>query len=167
MHCLFWCQFILYFLYFLLCRNCLHCQFGLYCSVRDAAHFQNGWIFGKVSNGLWPPPPLIFGKLYCGFCNKSAYMFIWRDICVLYVPISHEMHVVQQFNMVLPLNWLKTYPKKTQGGPTWLIILYYTHGKCFRVIWGLPGQHLVRSSFYPSRPLWGSKNHNFAILKFF
>ena len=49
-------------------------------------------------------PPLIFGKSYCGFCDF---------FCVLYDPISHEMHVVQQFNMVLPLDWLKTYPKKT------------------------------------------------------
>ena len=31
------------------------------------------------------------------------------------------MHVVQQFNMVLPLNWLKTYPKKT--------ILYHFHAE--------------------------------------
>ena len=26
---------------------------------------------------------------------------LWRDCCVLYDPISHEMHVVQQFNMVI------------------------------------------------------------------
>ena len=49
-------------------------------------------------------PPLIFGKLYCGFRDKivtKVRMFIWRDICVLYDPISHEMHVVQMFNMVI------------------------------------------------------------------
>ena len=28
-------------------------------------------------------------------------MFIWRNICVLYDPISHEMHVAQMFNMVI------------------------------------------------------------------
>ena len=28
-------------------------------------------------------------------------MFIWRDIYVLYDPISHEMHVVQMFNMLI------------------------------------------------------------------
>ena len=48
-------------------------------------------------------------------------MFIMADCCVLYDPISHEMHVVQQFNMVLPLNWLKTYPKKT--------LLYHFHAE--------------------------------------
>ena len=26
---------------------------------------------------------------------------LWRDCCVLYDPISHEMHVAQQFNMVI------------------------------------------------------------------
>ena len=24
--------------------------------LREASPFQNGWIFGKVPNGLWPPP---------------------------------------------------------------------------------------------------------------
>ena len=69
-------------------------------------------------------PPLIFGKSCCGFRDKIATkvrMFIMADCCVLYDPISHEMHVVQQFNMVLPLNWLKTYPKKT--------LLYHFHAE--------------------------------------
>ena len=36
--------------------------------LREASPHQNGWIFGKVPNGLWPPPsPLIFGKSCCGF----------------------------------------------------------------------------------------------------
>ena len=34
--------------------------------LRDGWRLQNGWIFGKVPNGLWPPP-LIFGKSCCGF----------------------------------------------------------------------------------------------------
>ena len=25
-------------------------------TLREASHLQNGWIFGKVPNGLWPPP---------------------------------------------------------------------------------------------------------------
>ena len=43
-------------------------------------------------------PPLIFGKLYCGFRDKIATkvrMFIWRNFCVFYDPISHEMHVAK------------------------------------------------------------------------
>ena len=49
-------------------------------------------------------PPLIFGKLYCGFRDKivtKVRMFIWRDICVLCDLISHEMHELQMFNMVI------------------------------------------------------------------
>ena len=40
--------------------------------------------------------------------EKSAYIYHGGN--VLYYPISHEMHVVQQFNMVI--GW-KTYPEKT------------------------------------------------------
>ena len=36
---------------FLLIRSCL------LIALREADPFQNGWIFGKVPNGLWPPPP--------------------------------------------------------------------------------------------------------------
>ena len=45
-----------------------------------------------------------------------------------------------------PFRGLLWLPKWLQSGSTWLIIMYHTPGKCFRVIWGLPGQHLVRSS---------------------
>ena len=37
--------------------------------LREACTYQNGWIFGKVPNGLWPPP-LIFGKSCCRFFKK-------------------------------------------------------------------------------------------------
>ena len=39
--------------------------------LREADPFQNGWIFGKVPNGLCPPP-LIFGKLCCNFSRKMS-----------------------------------------------------------------------------------------------
>ena len=90
--------------------------------LRDVWPYQNGWIFGKIPNGLWPP--LIFGKSYCGFRDKmrqKCVCSLWRDfynINVLYDPISHEMHVVQQFNMVI--GW-KTYPEKT--------LLYHFHAE--------------------------------------
>ena len=32
---------------------------------RDAWAHQHGWIFGKLPNGLWPPPRPRFGKLWC------------------------------------------------------------------------------------------------------
>ena len=37
-----------------------------------------------------------------------------------------------------------------QGGPKWHVIMCYTCGEWFKVIWGLSWQYLVRSSFYPS-----------------
>ena len=37
--------------------------------VGDGWQNQNGWIFGKNRNGLWPPP-LTFGKSYCkSYCK--------------------------------------------------------------------------------------------------
>ena len=50
--------------------------------------------------------------------------------------------------------------KRVQVGPTWHIIMEYIHGNCFRVIWGLSGQDLVRSSFYPSGAGWKSVKKN-------
>ena len=61
--------------------------------------------FRKSSKRLLTPP-LIFGKLHCAFRDKivtKVRMLIWRHCCVLYDPISHEMHVVQMFNMVIGL----------------------------------------------------------------
>ena len=64
--------------------------------------FPNRMNFRKSSKRPLTPP--IFGKLYCAFRDKivtKVRMFIWRHCCVLYDPISHEMHVVQMFNMVI------------------------------------------------------------------
>ena len=46
-------------------------------TLRDRWRYENGWIFRKVPNGLWPPPPppLDFGKSCCiffGKCPKKA-----------------------------------------------------------------------------------------------
>ena len=46
--------------------------------------------FRKSSKRLLTPP-LIFGKLHCAFRDKivtKVRMFIWRNICVFYDPIS-------------------------------------------------------------------------------
>ena len=76
--------------------------------------------FRKSSKRPLTPPPPIFGKLYCGFCDKIATkvrMFIWRNFCVFYDPISHEMHVAQMFNMVI--GWKHTIKE----------IFVYFHGQ--------------------------------------
>ena len=71
---------------------------------KGSSTFPNRMNFRKSSERPLTPPPIIFGKLYCAFCDKivtKVRMFIWRHCCVLYDPISHEMHVVQMFNMVI------------------------------------------------------------------
>ena len=74
--------------------------------LREGWRLQNWWIFGKVPNGLWPPPSFSENHI-ADFATKlwqKCVCSLWRDcynIKVLYDPISHEMHVVQQFNMVI------------------------------------------------------------------
>ena len=40
-----------------LCRQCTAVHCCSLPSLREGRPYQNGWIFGKVPNGLWPPPP--------------------------------------------------------------------------------------------------------------
>ena len=60
----------------------------------------------KFQSAFDPPPHLwkIILRISRQNCDKSATkvrMFIWRNFCVFYYPISHEMHVAQMFNMVI------------------------------------------------------------------
>ena len=86
-------------------RHCSHtmepvCQAKILLMIRDGWPHQNGWILGKIPNGLWPPPPH-FWKIILRISRQKCVCSLWWDCCVLYDPISHEMHVVQQFNMVI------------------------------------------------------------------
>ena len=50
------------------------------------------------------PPPSFSENHIADFATKlrqKCVCSLWWDCCVLYDPISHEMHVVQQFNMVI------------------------------------------------------------------
>ena len=81
-------------------------------------------VFSEKFQTAFDPPPSFLENhvgLFATKLRQKCVCSVWRDCCVLYDPISHEMHVVQQFNMVLPLNWLKTYPKKT--------LLYHFHAE--------------------------------------
>ena len=72
--------------------------------LKGRVRLTNRMNFRKSSKRPLTPPPLIFGKLYCAFRDKivtKVRMLIWRHCCVLYDPISHKMHVVQMFNMVI------------------------------------------------------------------
>ena len=64
--------------------------------------------FSEKFETAFDPPPPHFRKIMLRIlrqnCDKIATkvrMFIMADCCVLYDPISHEMHVVQQFNVVI------------------------------------------------------------------
>ena len=78
------------------------------------------WMKLRKSSKRPLTPPLIFGKSCCGFCDKIATkvrMFIMADCCVLYDPISHEMHVVQQFNVVF--GWKQTLKNPFMSFSCW------------------------------------------------
>ena len=118
--------------------------------------------FRKSSKRPLTPPPSFSENHVALFATKlrqKCVCSVWRDCCVLYDPISHEMHVVQQFNMVLPLNWLKTYPKKT--------LLYHFHAEkaLFKVQnlqhkfldWKWPPPPF--GTFPKIHPFWLSINH--------
>ena len=49
-------------------------------AIREASPFQNGWIFGKVPNGLWPPPS--FSENHIADFLKSC--TAWKTIHVVY-----------------------------------------------------------------------------------
>ena len=55
----------------------------------------------------------------------------------------------------------------TYMAPEWVKMSYNHRGKCFRVIWGLSWQHLVCSSFCPSKRLRGSKITKSDVMKIF
>ena len=58
----------------------------------------------KFQTAFDPPPPPHFWKIILRISRQKCVCSLWRDcynINVLYDPISHEMHVVQQFNMVI------------------------------------------------------------------
>ena len=54
-----------------------------------------------------------------------------------------------------------------QGGPTWHIIVYYTHRDCFRAIRTLPDRYLALGSVSSSGSVSKTKNFNFAVVKIF
>ena len=65
--------------------------------LREGSGYQIRWFFGKIPNGLWPPP-LIFGKLYCKF-------FIMNMVAFMQGGIGHIVSV--NINTIVE----KTYPE--------------------------------------------------------
>ena len=88
---------------------------------REGWHLQKWWFFGKVPNGLWPPPSFSENHVSRQNCDKSATkvrMLIMAGLlCIIwsYLPWDACSTTVQHGN------WLKTYPKKT--------LLYHFHAE--------------------------------------
>ena len=87
----------------------------------DAAHFQNGWIFGKVPNGLCHPLPHHFRKVILQIsrqnCDKGAYVHMEGHLCIIWSYFQWDAWITN----VQHGNRAKTYPKKT--------FLYHFHGQ--------------------------------------
>ena len=64
-------------------------------------------VFSEKFQMAFDPPPSFSENYIADFATKmrqKCVCSLWREcynINVLYDPISHEMHVVQQFNMVI------------------------------------------------------------------
>ena len=66
--------------------------------------YPNRMNFRKSSKQPLTLPPSFSESYIAIFATKllkKVHMFTWRDCCVLYDPISHEMHEVQMFNIVI------------------------------------------------------------------
>ena len=53
-------------------------------SLRDGSGYQNGWIFGKVPNGRWPPPPPLRMVPISGN-HVHAFHTIWPSYLLAYI----------------------------------------------------------------------------------
>ena len=61
-------------------------------------------VFSEKFQTAFDPPPSFLENHVALFATKlrqKCVCSVWRDCCVLYDPISHEIYVVQQFNTVI------------------------------------------------------------------
>ena len=60
--------------------------------LREDQRFQNGWIFWKVPNGRWPPPPPLphFRKIMLRIVSKIHDPFIMAKICNINIWIGND-----------------------------------------------------------------------------
>ena len=71
---------------------------------REGWRNQIRWIFGKIPNGLWPPP-LIFGKLYCKFFIMDIVAFMQGGIGqIVSVNISKYQLISVNINTIVEKN---------------------------------------------------------------
>ena len=46
--------------------------------LRNGWRYQNGWFFGKIPNGLWPPPSPRFRKVMLHFFRKALFKALYK-----------------------------------------------------------------------------------------
>ena len=111
-------------------------------SLREASPLQNGWIFGKVPNGLWPPP-IIFGKLCCGFRDKNAW---FRDKSA-YV---HYGGTVIYYMIIFPMRCI------LYNSTTWVLVekMFLIFMLKIGLDWKWPPPSLPLGTFLKIHPFW-------------
>ena len=81
-----------------------------------------------------------------------------------HMPIFRRFFLAPKFGPWNLRDWAKwdllgppRVPERPQGGPAWLIIMYFTCEKCFRAIWTLPEHHGAHMSVLA---IFGQKSQN-------
>ena len=85
------------------------------CPIRNACPHQNGWIFGKLPNGLWLTPRPRFGKLCCPFFRevlKYATKFFRIGVCPPHPPFPKICNGIFQIGETPP------FPKICRFSPS-------------------------------------------------
>ena len=72
-----------------------------------------------------------------------------RTILCLVGPFLPLLVILGHFRPFWAILGLPRVPRWPQGGPTWHIIMYYTHRDCFRAIRSLPERYLAPDQFLP------------------
>ena len=72
-----------------------------------------------------------------------------RTLLGLVGPFSPLLMILGHFRPFWAILGLPRVPRWPQGGPTWHIIMYYTHRDCFRAIRSLPERYLAPDQFLP------------------
>ena len=79
--------------------------------VRDDRVYQIRWIFGKLPNGLWPPPPPhpVFGKKCCAFVREFGARSAF--------PLPKKRNIIFGSEMTPPLPHSEVFRKFIEFGP--------------------------------------------------
>ena len=78
---------------------------GLKNSIRDGWGYQNGWIFGEVPNGSWPPPP-----------TSQNGPYLWKSCaCISYYLALVPPSIYSTISIIYKILWFYNFLKMTGG----------------------------------------------------